>query len=625
MKRKSISLCMIVKDEEESLERCLNSVKNKVDQIVIVDTGSKDRTVEIAKMYTNEVYYFKWIDDFAAARNASIRYATSDYILVLDADEYLLEDTNLYEMISMSADYYFVDMFNLLSYGQVMKHVAIRIFANNKGMFYENKLHEHLNTMDPRKNYTGKRSELTIYHSGYTDEVMKSKEKNKRNLPLMIKEVEEHPTAYNLFNMGKTYMWLGEYDKALLFFKKAYPLSKGLIFLPELITSLSYCLYVKKRYDEGLQVINNALEIFSEEVDMLHMQGRLYMDAGFYLDAIRSFTKCIELGDVGYTVTQGNGSYLSYFRLAEIYEHEYDLDKAYDVIIKALRINKSFAGGLQKFLTLITKANQPNVVKNLEYIFKIESIDDLKVALEVLYSIRSPLLNSYLEKYQVKTEPNVIASAYQYNKKYEDAKNAWLLSSNISEENNIDVLLLAIILQDLEMYELVKNKFNFTHSDRKLLADLLQRNSIKSSKLSPCIEQILEICIERLLVLQEYDIIQTVVEVIWRGSLESKLNVCSKFIEFGFYELAIDLLSELYKEHSNNVHTIELLGDVCFISGYKEDAEILYNRLVKLRPNYRSYERIYKFYVSLEDQHKMSDIIKKIKLKFPQVSWVKAN
>ncbi len=82
-----ISLCMITKDEEKILEKCLNPIKNMVDEIIIVDTGSKDNTKEIAKRFTDNIYYSKWNDDFSAARNFSISKATKDWILVLDPDE----------------------------------------------------------------------------------------------------------------------------------------------------------------------------------------------------------------------------------------------------------------------------------------------------------------------------------------------------------------------------------------------------------------------------------------------------------------------------------------------------------------------------------------------------------
>lgn len=87
----SVSLCMIVKNEEDVLARCLESVEDLVDETVIVDTGSTDRTREIAARFTNRIFDFPWRDDFAAARNESFAHASMDYCLWLDADDVLLE------------------------------------------------------------------------------------------------------------------------------------------------------------------------------------------------------------------------------------------------------------------------------------------------------------------------------------------------------------------------------------------------------------------------------------------------------------------------------------------------------------------------------------------------------
>lgn len=87
----TVSLCMIVKNEQDVLARCLEHVKDVVDEIIIVDTGSTDYTKQIAKKYTDQIYDFQWIDDFAAARNFAFSKGTKDYLLWLDADDVLLE------------------------------------------------------------------------------------------------------------------------------------------------------------------------------------------------------------------------------------------------------------------------------------------------------------------------------------------------------------------------------------------------------------------------------------------------------------------------------------------------------------------------------------------------------
>jgi glycosyltransferase involved in cell wall biosynthesis len=105
----TISLCMIVKNEEDTLERCLQSVSDIVDEIVIVDTGSTDETKEVASKWTPNIFDFEWINDFAAARNFSFAKATMDYILWLDADDILLPEasqelSNLKQLMSPMVD-----------------------------------------------------------------------------------------------------------------------------------------------------------------------------------------------------------------------------------------------------------------------------------------------------------------------------------------------------------------------------------------------------------------------------------------------------------------------------------------------------------------------------------------
>ena len=98
----TISLCMIVRDEESVLDRCLSCVKDIADEIIIVDTGSTDKTKEIAALYTDKIYDFKWIDDFSAARNFSFSKASMDYIMWLDADD-VIDSENKKKLLNLKA------------------------------------------------------------------------------------------------------------------------------------------------------------------------------------------------------------------------------------------------------------------------------------------------------------------------------------------------------------------------------------------------------------------------------------------------------------------------------------------------------------------------------------------
>lgn len=296
---KTVSLCMIVKNEEKTLARCLDSVVGKVEEIIIVDTGSEDNTIEIAKRYTSNIYNFEWTGSFAEARNFSIRQSSCDYILVMDADEYLDEDSDIHKACVTGFDYYVLKIKNYLSFDQTFVHYNVRLFVNNENLYFENQLHEHLNIFDERFKFVGDDVDLLLHHTGYSNETIEEKDKLQRNLPIMIKEVEENPSAFNLFNMGKLYLSLGQYDKAVHYFKLAYPLSKDSLFLPDLLTLFASTLGKLNKQEDGLSIINEAVLLYSADSEMRYTQGQLFMEVGYLKDAELAFHKCLLMGDQG--------------------------------------------------------------------------------------------------------------------------------------------------------------------------------------------------------------------------------------------------------------------------------------------------------------------------------------
>lgn len=148
----TISLCMIVKNEEEVLENCLSSIDDIVDEIIIIDTGSTDKTKEIAEQYNCKIFDFKWINDFSTARNYSFSKATKDYILWLDADDVLLEEDrkklrklkktidNEVDGYSMFYNYAFDDQGNV-----TLKFRRNRMVKRSKNFLWHGFVHEYLN------------------------------------------------------------------------------------------------------------------------------------------------------------------------------------------------------------------------------------------------------------------------------------------------------------------------------------------------------------------------------------------------------------------------------------------------------------------------------------------------
>ena len=220
----TVSACMMVKNEEELLRPCLKSIKDVVDEIIVVDTGSTDRTVEIAKSFGAKVYHHAWENDFSKHRNQSIGYASSDWILILDADETVVQwDPNVATIISnMKIDSVFVKVENIYGKGEgVAWHNSIRLFRNNKRIRYKGRVHNELNGCN-----NSAPSVIIIYHKGYFLDSDKEEEKYLRTRTLLEQEIEADPDNPKFHHyLAVAYLGRHLYDTALEECKKALDLA----------------------------------------------------------------------------------------------------------------------------------------------------------------------------------------------------------------------------------------------------------------------------------------------------------------------------------------------------------------------------------------------------------------
>ncbi len=189
----SISCCMIVKNEEAFLAQCLKSIRDFVDEIVVVDTGSTDGTVEIAKRFTDKVYFHPWEGSFSKARNQALTYATGDWIFIIDGDEELLPGAGekLRDAVRNAgdADAFHVNTISIYSSGNKRaRHNSERLFRNNGMIHYEGIVHNRV--VGAR---SVKASRIEVMHYGYNLEEKKAHEKFLRTSELLKKQIEEDP------------------------------------------------------------------------------------------------------------------------------------------------------------------------------------------------------------------------------------------------------------------------------------------------------------------------------------------------------------------------------------------------------------------------------------------------
>jgi len=233
-RRADISLCMIVRDEERVLSDCLKSAKDAFSQIVIVDTGSKDRTVEIAREHGAEVYEIPWPDSFAEARNESLKRASGSWIFWLDADDTLPFDSALAmleaaiqapkDVVGFVMPVQFVE--TELAGATRVDHV--KLFRNLKGLAFEGHIHEQiLPSLRERGGQIG-RIKGVVLHSGYDTSVegqLKKRVRDEKLLGLDLGERPDHP--FVLFNVGMTAHYCEDHQTAVAWLEKSLAVSKS--------------------------------------------------------------------------------------------------------------------------------------------------------------------------------------------------------------------------------------------------------------------------------------------------------------------------------------------------------------------------------------------------------------
>lgn len=212
--RQTVSCCMIVKNAEGTLHRCLKSVQPWVDEIIICDTGSGDSTIDIAYQYTDNVRKIEWHDDFGAARNQSIEDAKGDWILWIDADEYLVggEQLEKYLRDNMYNGYVIQQHHQALD-AEFKPDVPVRLFRNQRSVCFYGVIHEHPEeALNAGISPTVVLSDVHIIHDGYITEQVR-RERFLRNLPMLLKDREKYPERrLGLVFLARDYIHLARYE-----------------------------------------------------------------------------------------------------------------------------------------------------------------------------------------------------------------------------------------------------------------------------------------------------------------------------------------------------------------------------------------------------------------------------
>lgn len=432
-----LSQCMIVKNEEKNIRRALEWGKGTVFEQIVVDTGSDDHTIEIARELGATVFQFPWIDDFSAAKNFAIDKAKGDWIVFLDADEYytfesaakiipiLLQIENgHYETVKPHAVRSL--LINLDDQGQAISTGnQERIFRNTSVLRYHNRIHESLYISDGNELVIVDASkDLKICHTGYTRQIYQETGKRERNIRILRHEVEECPDNYNAWSyLGDALLALESYGEA----EQSYlhVIENADRVLSKARMEAGFCNYLKLKFLCNTGTEKELIDIYHagkaygcESPDLEYWFGYWYYKMDNKENAVLYFEKALKMLD------QYNGS--SFLDIAggllEVYQMLFCSYREFGMVsemmrygVLALRLNLYLMPIIQDILHLfktekgeiltgdmtfdfLLKLYQPVSLKNKLFLLKASKIADFPALENKIYSLFSVEEQNALEK-----------------------------------------------------------------------------------------------------------------------------------------------------------------------------------------------------------------------------------
>ncbi|MGG3887081.1 glycosyltransferase [Brevibacillus panacihumi] len=391
-----ISACVITKNEENNLSTCLDSLKSVVSEIIVVDTGSTDRTVEIAKNFGAKVFLFEWKNDFAAARNYAIEQAKSDWIIFLDADEYFAPDCikevplAIREAHTRNMDMIISMMSNIeKKTGELtMSNLQIRIFKNDPKIRYVGAIHERLVKHNSQAKTLDAQKKITIIHTGYSEEDLKVKEKGNRNLSILLNELEKRPDSFDLlFYISESYLLDKKFEEAIDYALKAQQNKNSEIagaYEKNHLNIIQCLIQLSRSKEVILGNILQAIEEYPDYPDFHLYLGDYYKIENRNHDAINTYQTALDL--INRTSAVQSAAIATAPKVLGTVGHLYSKLSNWNQCVKyhvqALQVDKYLYSSLVNLMDVLGKFENPKSVYS--FLMKIYDETNLKDCLCLL-------------------------------------------------------------------------------------------------------------------------------------------------------------------------------------------------------------------------------------------------
>lgn len=359
-----VSACIIARDEEPFIGGCLRSLQGAVDEVVLVDTGSVDRTPEIAQAMGARVLHRPWPGDFATARNWSLDAAHGQWVLTIDADEELLEGSAQVLRATVEsgrADGYLVTIHHFADDddAHLVSH-RVALFRRHPRHRFEGRIHEQVGESILANGGAVAASALTAVHRGYERWVVAAKRKHERNLALLREEAHAEPDDLRWhYYLGQEYQALGDLPEAISHFRRALELARepnhGLVVPAVLRLILAYARL--SRWSDVFETSEKYRQVYPLCTDLCFLEARAAVEVGDLRRAIRLLLDATTKGDPPpgsfQMMLPGTGSYRSWSALGTVFQQMRRRTDAVGAYLQALRANPTYRSAIKALATLL--------------------------------------------------------------------------------------------------------------------------------------------------------------------------------------------------------------------------------------------------------------------------------
>ncbi|HPO12602.1 MAG TPA: glycosyltransferase [Candidatus Hydrogenedentes bacterium] len=376
----TISAVLIVRNEEKHLERCLLSLFGVVDEIVVVDTGSEDNTERIARSYGARIGHFPWVDDFSAARNTALHLAQGDYVLSIDADEWIENGEEAKTLLHRFVQGHgpetvgTVEIVSTVGTAPECQEVVDHTerFFHRVSCRFEGAIHEQIMLFNGSKQTAS--TGLRLGHSGYAQPTNAPDHKALRNLKILRKEVERLPDdEYCWYQLGKAFFSLKDYEAAIEAFQTALArirFTEGSVpqgrlggvsreVLTGALVSLAYALVNTGKPQEAAALLKQHLALGHNGVfwsDFHHARGYVHLMLGNLPESRAAYLESLRLGQ-DHEDVRGTGSFSSAYHLGLLSEAEDNLPEALKWYTESLRCKCDYPPVLSRCIDLAAEQN----------------------------------------------------------------------------------------------------------------------------------------------------------------------------------------------------------------------------------------------------------------------------